>query len=567
MNKLTAYLKENKRYMVLIKGAIALLFPLLLCVIYCAIQGKTIGQAYLPDCEWNDELFYYKQVEGIVKFGFPQGYFGFNESHAESLSFAAWSPVLVFPWIIWGLVFGWNLLSPIICNIVLLCITTCLFVVLTGMNWKQMASLGIGMICFIPFERYMLSGMPEIICFCMVILFSAFSYSFLVKDKTWKFVMMLVMSAIMTLMRPYLLLFMLLPLVLAFTSKKIGRIVASIITFIVTLLIYACVKKYLGAEYFTPLFSMNWLTDFFTKGIGTGIHNFFGRLYYMTRDFIGHSIQGVRTGLASGAFFVTYIIMIIVFAVQFVLDLVKFVKSVKKPKNEAKKTESNEEVKKDKKEVVEGIGLDESVRKRIKELSHTALKSRLILEGHYLFAMLGMLAALLLMYKLTEGSKHLLTFIAGGIFVMALMNNEYFIKNVVIGLTCVFFFVAKANSAYDYQVPFATADTVAKTESWKEAMKEMTLTEDAPNFDNVVIWNLYDKLDDKIIFMKWQRLYSLPEGFGISCCECEYVVDNMDSLQSKYIVTLTDGTVDKMLEEKGKTLIYKDDEVSMYILR
>ena len=88
--------------------------PLLCCLVYCAFQGRGIGQVYLPNSEWNDELFYFKQVESIVNFGYPQGYFGFNESHALKLSFAAWSPVLVFPWILWGLLFGWNLMSPIL---------------------------------------------------------------------------------------------------------------------------------------------------------------------------------------------------------------------------------------------------------------------------------------------------------------------------------------------------------------------------------------------------------------------------------------------------------------------
>jgi hypothetical protein len=71
------------------------LLPLLCCVIHCAYQGYTIGDVYLPSSEWNDELFYFKQVEAMLSHGYPYGYFGFNESHALKLSFAAWSPVLV----------------------------------------------------------------------------------------------------------------------------------------------------------------------------------------------------------------------------------------------------------------------------------------------------------------------------------------------------------------------------------------------------------------------------------------------------------------------------------------
>ena len=107
----------ERRYVTLIKSLLLGILPLVCCLVYCGVQGRSLGEVYPPCSEWKDELFYYKQVEGIVNYGYPQGYFGFNESHALKLSFAAWSPVLVFPWILWGLVFGWNLMSPMFCNI------------------------------------------------------------------------------------------------------------------------------------------------------------------------------------------------------------------------------------------------------------------------------------------------------------------------------------------------------------------------------------------------------------------------------------------------------------------
>ena len=168
--------KQDKRYMTLLKAVLMALLPLLCCLVRTAAEGRSIGQVYLPSSEWNDELFYFKQVEGIVNYGFPRGYFGFNESHALQLSFAAWSPVLVFPWILWGLLFGWNLLSPVICNIVLLTITMFVFVWLVKPTWKQLGILTVLFSLYSLFVRYMLSGMPEVICFSLLILFYAVSY-------------------------------------------------------------------------------------------------------------------------------------------------------------------------------------------------------------------------------------------------------------------------------------------------------------------------------------------------------------------------------------------------------
>lgn len=97
MSKFKEWWIRDKRYVTLIKAALLALLPLLCAMARCAVQGGSIGQVYLPGSQWNDELFYYKQVEGIITYGYPQGFFGFNESHALKLSFAAWSPVLVFP--------------------------------------------------------------------------------------------------------------------------------------------------------------------------------------------------------------------------------------------------------------------------------------------------------------------------------------------------------------------------------------------------------------------------------------------------------------------------------------
>ena len=175
--------KQDKRYMTLLKAVLMALLPLLCCLVRTAAEGRSIGQVYLPSSEWNDELFYFKQVEGIVNYGFPRGYFGFNESHALQLSFAAWSPVLVFPWILWGLLFGWNLLSPVICNIVLLTITMFVFVWLVKPTWKQLGILTVLFSLYSLFVRYMLSGMPEVICFSLLILFYGLAMSYLKKES------------------------------------------------------------------------------------------------------------------------------------------------------------------------------------------------------------------------------------------------------------------------------------------------------------------------------------------------------------------------------------------------
>ena len=60
-------------------AAAALVF---LLVYEWAVYKVPITQIFLPTSSWSDEVIYSKQLAAVVRYGAPQGYFGFNESHA-----------------------------------------------------------------------------------------------------------------------------------------------------------------------------------------------------------------------------------------------------------------------------------------------------------------------------------------------------------------------------------------------------------------------------------------------------------------------------------------------------
>lgn len=528
MTKFLEWWKKDKRYMLALKALLAALLPVLCCLVYCASQGKSIGQVYLPGSEWNDELFYFKQVEGVVKYGFPQGYFGFNESRALQLSFAAWSPVLVFPWILWGLLFGWNLMTPVVCNIILLTLAMAGFVLLVKPTWKQEGILALLFCLYTPFVRYMLSGMPEIICFSLLIWFYAIAINYLQSEKAGKLVLLFLMGIVMTWMRPYLLLFLLLPVFLLFRKKGWKSVFFSVPALGAALVGYALLKHYLGAEYFADLFFTDWVTAFFEQGLFGGIHYFLGKLYYMGKAFWGHTIQGCKTGLASGAFFAGFLSVMAILFVQTVGDFRKF-----RAERRSRKQK---------------------------------LSDLFIVEFHLLFSFVGMFFALLLMYKLTEGSKHLLTFIAVGIFIVSLMETKFYKKAVFLGAVFVYFYTVMAVDPYDYQVPFAQPERTAQVTQWQADLKGQLVLSDAkaPSYDNVVIWVLWDDVADKRISSKWQLLYALPEGFGISCCEGSYVAEHLEELNSRYIAGINGGKIDEMCAEAGYQEMKRDQDLVLY---
>lgn len=550
MHKFLNWWKSEQRYVTLIKSLILGLLPILCCLITCAAQGRSLGEVSLANSEWNDELFYFKQVEGIVNYGFPQGYFGFNESHALKLSFAAWSPVLVWPWILWGLVFGWNLMSPIVCNIVLLTIACVLFVWLAKPTWKQTGIIGLLFCLFTLFVRYMLSGMPEVICFSMLIVFYGLGISYLRKERTWKLVVLFLMGFWMTLMRPYLVLFLLLPCFLLWRKKGWRGALGAIAILGASLGVYALIKHYLGAEYFAPLFFTDWAKTFFTDGFFAGVHATLSKLYYMGRTFVRYTVQGFRSGYASGAFFGGYLVMMAILIYQSVVDARKLLRL-----NAMRLVEEGPHPDKDvpaakAQEDVSDAGMQDGAQERAE-----SLRSRLIIEAHLTFCFVAMLFALLLMYKLTEGSKHLLTFLAVGIFVVDMMETKFYKKAVILGITFAYLYSYLAVEPYDYQVPFATPEREEAMAEWEAVFDDALSLEEAsvPSFENSVIWAFSDTVDGESVNTDWQMLYALPEGFGISCCEKAYVMEHLQSLQSRYIFTVADGEIDDALLAAGYT--------------
>ena len=512
-------LKKNK---ILCLQAILMGFlPLLCATVFCAMQGGSIGQVYLPNSEWNDELFYFKQVESMLEYGYPQGYYGFNESHALKLSFAAWSPVLVWPWLVLGKLFGWTVMSPIYYNILLVMLTMAGFVLIVRPTWKQLGLLTILFCTYTPFTRYMMCGMPEIICFCMLIFYFAVLVKHLEMPGCRKLIWLVVLAAVMTLMRPYLILFLLYPLGCMVLEKKWKGGLVSVGILGVVAMVYWSINHYLSAEYFTPLFKTQWLEPFFKGQFGEGFKGILVNLYYNGSNFKNLLIEGFYSGIYQGIIFAGYMAMLVLLAFQCVVEFFK-----------KKKKQS-------------------------------------FLYGYLAFSFFAMLIAVLLMYKVMEGRRHLLTFMAVGIFAVALMETRYYKKAMFLSALCVFLYYIQGMKVPELQVCFTTEERVSQLAYWEEVFEEKLEvdTENVPSYDNVVIWVLDDAVGQERVATDWQVLYELPVGFGISCCYDEYVIDNFETLQSKYITVPTGGVIAQMCEEAGRVLVGSDEECSFYMLR
>lgn len=89
---------------------------------------------------WNDEIGWWTQVDAVTTYGMPLGYEGYNATHAKLGTFGPWGAAAIYPYALFGVVFGWSLHSMAIANMFYLGLALALFGILTGERSKQYGS-------------------------------------------------------------------------------------------------------------------------------------------------------------------------------------------------------------------------------------------------------------------------------------------------------------------------------------------------------------------------------------------------------------------------------------------
>lgn len=556
-------LLKNPRVINLICTAVLGLLPFIYVLVKILIDPTPVS---LITSEWNDELFYFKQVEAIIDYGYPLGYYGFNDGHALALSFAAWSPVLVWPWVVLGILFGWTMKSVFVFNAIIYSVALILFAVMTKPSVKQTIAISVWFFAFFLNLRYIYSCMPEVICFAHLLVFWGCMLAFFRTSEKRYMVGAVLLGALMTWMRPYMILFLAFALLVMFVkaSGKRNKLIAFFVSFGslgATAFVYYLLNHYLSAEYFMPFFYTDFITTFFTSGFGAGVHNLLGTLYYKGMDFYRFMKDAFYIDSAPGMFFDIYLFMMAVQAVQLIVEKIRDGKGSAKNASDAPETNPDEAPDNAPEEASERSS-GKSSRGKKKPARDGSFYCRL----YMLFADFALLIAILLMYKLIEGSKHLLTFIAVGVVLMIVKKERSWICALLMSLCLIYFGIFHAvGNAYDFGIPKTTADSEARYEYFRRAFaREIVLDRsDVPSYDNAVIWEFRDVVGGENVTTDWQMLYAVPSGMGINCC-FDYSADNFESLKTRYISAPSGGRIELLCIEHGYRLIAKDERFCVY---
>ena len=178
-----------------------------------------VTDIYLPASSWSDEVVYSKQLSAVVQYGAPQGYFGFNESHAEIGTFAAWGPALFWIYALPGFFLrGEN--AFIWCNLFFVVAGWLVFARAVRLSVPRQVLFAVVLACLNAPLRYIFSAMQEPFHYAVVLAVTGMAFLVRKSGRRPAWAALCILCAAATLVRPYNAVLWLYPLALAWPRRR-----------------------------------------------------------------------------------------------------------------------------------------------------------------------------------------------------------------------------------------------------------------------------------------------------------------------------------------------------------
>jgi len=180
----------------------------------------------------------------------------------------------------------------------------------------------------------------------------------------------------------------------------------------------------------------------------------------------------------------------------------------------------------------------------------------------------------LMMYRLQEGGRHTIAFIFATAMVVPFAFTKqkdealepFIVPTVAMAVLSIIVLIALGKLPYEFAIPYQTEARVTKIEALKADLDAaITLEPNGPNYENTIIWPIWDQVDGETVVFDWGMLYAVPAGMGINACDGGYVAAQMENLKCGYIATMKGSDVEKwgrktneqMSAENGRIVVYR----------
>lgn len=480
--------------------------PIIAGILYCKFDGKKITDIYIPLSGWNDELTYYKQIEAIINGGI-RGFFGYNQSRAAFGGYAAWGPIPLLPYVAWGKLFGWNLLSPIIANIAFFGIGLAFFSAFLKPSGLSKFEIGLTVIFLPIITRHVFSGLTEsffigslvIVISCFLFLFSEIEkepHEKLKNKEKRAYLYSIILISLLTIMRGYYAVFFLILLFRDYIEKKKKRFIVTTFSTLASMVLFALSREFLCASYYNGAIGI---------GIGEKIKHF--PAYIL--EFFRMAWYAVRyKGATVPWSYATWILTVILLIVSEILFFVK--------------------------------------ERKIRKIRIAILFSEFVIW-------LG----ILILYSLGVGGRHFLSLIVINVLILAVEDSGFLsIPIIVLGISQ-FFLISQTEHQGYFDKEFNDVLTELSIE-----MNDNIKVGDNLSFENVIAMPTSDHIEGETpVSAFYGYLFATPKGMGISLDE--EILYSSDELKAKYYMVHSQGDILKKLKEKGMISIIVIDDITI----
>lgn len=521
---------EQKRNIKMLNGNYKHIFPILIlasmpllsCMMICLKDGVHLNQIYIANSTyitWNDELFYYKMIEGVAEYGQPLGYFGYNGNHANIGRFGAWSPVLLMLHVIYARLFGWSMLSPIYCNIIFMTIAMAVFAYLVRPTKRQILFICLLYSSCTVISRYVLSMMMEVPIYALLLPFIGLlvMVSRQPKDefKLCHIMLLNLLVFILVLMRPYWLILLIFPGYYWYkNAQKKSIILMEGIWGFFCIALNFFISYIFCAEYFDQGIIDLELLRLLRHNPLKGTLNIILYIGSGMREILQSIKAGIFNGYPEGGIYLIFLMAIIYFIYEVYHH---------------KKTERN----------------------------------KAWISACWLFCFCSMLLAIIFLYDISYGARHAIGFLVLFIFIFSLTEMSR-LKYAIFLIAFVWVFCIKLKDVVICPIPTYTDEKAASLQKGKEELVNadfLNINSDNP-WDNTIIWIYQDETKTDFTYF-----YALPEGVGIELYFKDAVLLNFEELQPRYILTNIGEEVDLLCAQEEKKMIAEYGNVHIWRLR
>ncbi|NTV77711.1 MAG: hypothetical protein HGA25_00845 [Clostridiales bacterium] len=178
--------RENKAHKVstIVGKLVICIFPLLVAAFIALIYSLKTGLIPLPVPVWNDEAAYYELIKTWLATGQPLGYWGFDGGHAILGTGSAWSPAILLPYALFGMMFSWNTSSVFFANVFFLCFGNLLFLLLVNPRGKYIGRVLLVQATSAVITLYITTSMSEPFRFSLAIILAGIFYKLIFGEST-----------------------------------------------------------------------------------------------------------------------------------------------------------------------------------------------------------------------------------------------------------------------------------------------------------------------------------------------------------------------------------------------